>query len=191
VLCWATPSMPPRGRRGPRRAAYISDDEVVEARRDQRMYPWAQGRGRPPGAVRGRLRKRRRGARGEVDGRWDGRSGGSPVGWGVAPLVRGSAAQRASSGDGEAGNRKRPSPSQITRIAGAMYGNAAICVICLTKSTRQKKVGGANICGQPRGHTMVARYMRGKERKKKVGKRPSKISALLIFLQTSPPPGRA
>jgi hypothetical protein len=143
-----------QGRRGPRRAAYISDSEVVEARR-------------------GRLRKRRRDARSEAGGRWDGRSGVPPVRWwggplvrGMAPIVGGSAGQKASGGDGEAGNRKRPSPSRITRIAAAMYGNAAICVICLTKSTRQKKVRGANICAQPRGHTMVARYMKGRKEKK-------------------------
>jgi hypothetical protein len=90
----------------------------------------------------------------------------APLVCGMAPIPGGLAAQKASSGDGEVGNRKRPSPSQITRITGAMYGNAAICVICLTKPTRQKRVGGWNICGQPRAHTMVARYMRGRKEKK-------------------------
>lgn len=47
-----------------------------------------------------------------------------------------------------------------------MYGNAAICVICLPNRTRQKKVGGCNICGRPRRHTYLARYMRGRGKKK-------------------------
>jgi hypothetical protein len=61
--------------------------------------------------------------------------------------------------------RKRPCPLQITWIGFALYGNAAICVTALRKTTRQKIVGGPNICGQPRRHTMVARYMRGRKKK--------------------------
>jgi hypothetical protein len=84
--------------------------------------------------------------------------------WPCAELD-GSGRQNPSGGDGEVGIPRRLCPAQITWTRWAMCGDAAICVICLPNRTRQKKVGGCNICGQPRRHTYLARYMRGREKK--------------------------
>lgn len=48
-----------------------------------------------------------------------------------------------------------------------MCGSAAICVIRLANRTWQKKRRGPNFCAQPRRHTYLARYMRGKGKKKR------------------------
>jgi hypothetical protein len=84
--------------------------------------------------------------------------------WPCAELD-GSGRQNPSGGDGEVGIPRRLCPAQITWTRWAMCGDAAICVICLPNRTRQKKVGGCNICGQPRRHTYLARYMRGRKKK--------------------------
>ena len=71
-------------------------------------------------------------------------------------------------GDGEVQNRKflkRLCPRLVHGDGVAMYGNAAICEIAHQKTSRQKIVGGANICAQPQGHGYLARYMRGRNKK--------------------------
>jgi hypothetical protein len=83
----------------------------------------------------------------------------------LCPELDGSGRQNPSVRDAGVGIPKRPCPSRVAWARVAMCGSAAICVIRLPNRGRQKKVGGCNICAQPRPHTYLARYMRGKGKK--------------------------
>ena len=129
-------------------------------------YLRGEGRGDPPKCTAGTAGcggSRRGVAMTGYGAPWNlGGAPGSP--WGPTG-IGGRGHQKAPRGDGEVENRKRPSPSQVTESRVAMYGNAAICVICLANRTRQKKRRGSNLCVQPRRHTYLARYMRGRKKK--------------------------
>lgn len=70
-----------------------------------------------------------------------------------------------------------------------MLANAAICVVPLANRTRQGKVGGLNILGLLGHPSMVARYMRGREKKKDLFAM-SKCKALEGTVRQPPRPGR-
>lgn len=90
--------------------------------------------------------------------------GGCPV---RGARARGLVAKRRPDRDGEVQNRKllkRPCPPLVRGDGVAMYGSAAICAIPLQKASRQKAVGGLDICGQPGPPAHLARYVRGRKK---------------------------
>ena len=86
-----------------------------------------------------------------------------------ALLLGGMAPHTGATGAGEVPNKNFLQNDYVPKtpeFGVAIIANAAICVMDLVKPTFGKKVGGANICRPPRRHSYLARYMRGRKKKK-------------------------